>query len=270
VRYRILVAAALFWLFSPTSLPPPATARGAPVSIDGRQFLEYDTRGDGRVVEAIGDLAGADRVAIIVPGVDNRLDNFDRGLGGVRRRAPAFEARQLYGQLRAVAPDVPTAVVAWLGYDPPEGVGRDAMREDRAAAGAVALRSFVDGLVAARPGVVITVIGHSYGSVVAGLAAPALSPRVENLVAIGSPGMGVDRAADLHTRARVFAGTAPHDWTRWVPGIRLLGAGHGTRPTDPSFGALPLPVGGVDDHDGYFVSGTAALQAMAEITLGRR
>src|SRR5947209_14722793 len=134
------------WLFGPTAMPP-AVEVGPAVSLDGRQFLEYDPRGDGRVVEAVGDLAHAGRVAILVPGVDNRLDNFDRGHGSRQRRAPAWQARQLYDQMRATQPGSPAAVIAWLGYDPPEGIGRDALREDRAAAGAVALRSFVDGLV---------------------------------------------------------------------------------------------------------------------------
>jgi pimeloyl-ACP methyl ester carboxylesterase len=191
---RRLIAVPAFavalWLFGPTATPAPATPLGPPVSIGGRQFLEYDPRGDGRAVEAIGDLDTATRVAIIVPGVDNRLANFDRGVGRVARRAPSFQARQLYAELRILAPDEPVAVVAWLGYDPPEGVGRDAIREDRAAAGAVALKSFVDNLVTGNPDVAITVIGHSYGSVVAGLAAPEFPPQVGNLVAIGSPGNG--------------------------------------------------------------------------------
>jgi Alpha/beta hydrolase len=266
---RALLFLLAVWLFGPTAAPPPAPPAGPAVIVGGRQFLGYDTRGDGRVVEAIGDLAHATWVAVIVPGVDNRRDDFDTGLGGVLRRAPAFQARQLYGELRAQAPAAPVAVVAWLGYDPPEGVGRDALREDRAAAGAVALLSFVDSLVAVHRSTALTLIGHSYGSVVIGLAAPKLPRQVENLVAIGSAGMGVDRAADLHTSARLFAGTAANDWTGSLPGLRLLGAGHGTHPTDPAFGALPLPVGGVDGHDGYFVSGTAALRAMAAITLGR-
>jgi Alpha/beta hydrolase len=266
---RALLFLLAWWLFGPTAAAPPAPPPGPAVLIDGRQYLGYDTRGDGRVVEAVGDLAHARRVAVIVPGVDNRRDNFDTGHGGKLRRAPAFQARQLYGELRAQAPQVSVAVVAWLGYDAPEGVGLAALREDRAAAGAVALLSFVDSLGAAHPSIALTLIGHSYGSVVIGLAAPKLPGQVENLVAIGSPGMGVDRAADLHTSARLFAGTAANDWTGSLPGLRLLGIGHGTHPTDPAFGALRLPVGGVDGHDGYFVSGTAALRAMAGITLGR-
>jgi hypothetical protein len=233
----------------------------------GRQFLEFDNRGDGKAVEAVGDLAHATHIAIVIPGVDTTLANFDHGLGNVERRAPAFQARQLYGAMAARTSE-PVAVVAWLGYDPPEGIGLAAVREDRAQAGAKALVSFVDTLTTEHPAADITVIGHSYGSVVAGLAAPRLGPSVHDIIAIGSPGMGVDKRADLHTTARVWAGTAKGDWTRWIPGVRIFGLGHGTRPAEPQFGALPLPVGGVANHDSYFVTGTASLNAMAGIAAG--
>jgi hypothetical protein len=259
----------LTMLFAPT-VPARATLAAAPAAlqVDGRQFLEYDTAGDGLAVEAVGDLDRATHVAILIPGVDTKLANFDTGLGGVRMRAPAFWAQQLYGQMQAVNPLEPVAVIAWLGYDTPNGIGLDAIREDKAAQGAAALDTFVADLTAQHPGIgSITVVGHSYGSVVAGLAAPGLGPRVKNIIAIGSPGMGVKNAAQLHTGAKVYAGTAPSDWTKWIPGVRLFGAGHGTHPTDRSFGALPLPVAGVQGHDGYFVSGTASLRAMAELAL---
>jgi pimeloyl-ACP methyl ester carboxylesterase len=268
MRHLLLVPviAVSVWLFGPTAAYGE-TLVGAPVNLDGRQFLEYDTHGDGRAVEVIGDLDSAQRIAIVVPGVDTNLADFDAGLGGVRRRAPAFQARQLYAELRTVAPDVPVAVVAWLGYDPPEGVGVAAVREDRAAVGASALESFVDSLTSIYPEARITLVGHSYGSVVAGLAAPHLGPAVTSIVVVGSPGLGVGGLAGLHTTAHVYAGLAEHDWVRSVPGIRVFGAGHGTKPSDPSFGASPLPVDGVDGHDGYFVSGTGSLRAMAEITI---
>jgi hypothetical protein len=270
----ILAVAMPFATAAPTATTPTTakTPTHEPVTrpfiaVDGRQFLEYDTQGDGRAVEAVGDLAHATHIAIVIPGVDTKLANFDNGLGNVERRAPAFQARQLYGAMSARTRE-PVAVVAWLGYDPPEGIGLAAVREDRAKAGARALVSFVDILATQHPAAAITVIGHSYGSVVAGLAASRLNRDVHDIIAIGSPGMGVDKRADLHTTARVWAGTAKGDWTRWIPGVRIFGLGHGTRPAEPQFGALPLPVGGVANHDSYFVTGTASLNAMAGIAAG--
>ncbi|WP_432991363.1 alpha/beta fold hydrolase [Dactylosporangium sp. CA-233914] len=218
---------------------------------------------DGRALEIVGDLATARTVVVLVPGVDTTAANFDRGLGGVERRAPAWQAHRLADEIAARGGNG-IAVVAWLGYHPPHGVGLDAAREDLAAAGAAALREFVSRL----PGERIVVVGHSYGSTVAGLAARRLDPRVSDVVALGSPGLGVERAADLHTAAHVWAGTAANDWTRRIPGVRIVGAGHGAHPYDPAFGATALPVGGVEGHDGYFVPGAESLRALADIALG--
>ena len=233
----------------------------------GRQILDFDDRGDGRIVEVLGDLNTAARVVLLVPGVDDTVADFVTGHGGVLRRAPSWQARQLSEQIREIAPAAHVAVIAWLGYDPPEGVRLAAIREDRAAAGAVALNRFLDGLAVGHPDRSFVVIGHSYGSTVAGLAAPRMTRQVTDIVAIGSPGMAVNSRSALHTTARVWAGSAPDDWTRRIPGVRLLGIGHGRLPTDPRFGALPLPSGDVEGHDGYFVPGTSALRAMALIAL---
>jgi hypothetical protein len=254
----------VMWLFGPAPAAGPETATAR---FGNGPLLVYDRRGDGRIVQAVGDLATADRIAVLVPGVDNTLANFATGLGNVTRRAPLWQATQVYRQATALAPGARVAVVAWLGYDAPEGISRDALREERAAAGAKALVRCVADLAAYRPAATITVVGHSYGSVVAGLAAPSLSSQVRDLVSIASPGMGVDRAADLRTHARLWAGAAPVDWIRRVPGVRLFGTGHGTLPTDPSFGARSLPVDGVGGHDGYFVPGTGALRAIASIVV---
>jgi hypothetical protein len=233
-----------------------------------RHLIEYDPRGSGHVVEVVGDLATADRIAVIVPGLSNRMDNFDRGYGGRERRAPAWQARQLYQQVTADDATARVAVIAWLDYDPPADLGREAVREERASAGAAALIRFVTGLGVYRPAAAVTLIGHSYGSVVAGLAAPSVGRRVQDIVAMGSPGMGVERVAELHTAARVWAGSTRSDWTRDVPGIRMFGAGHGTLPSDASFGARRLPVDNVVEHDGYFVPGSDSLRAVAQIVLG--
>ncbi|GIF67763.1 hypothetical protein Ais01nite_57980 [Asanoa ishikariensis] len=226
----------------------------------GRHFLSFDTRGDGTAVEVVGDLATADRIAVVVPGVDTTLATFTNGLGGVARRAPATQARELYA---AAGGDV--AVVAWLGYDPPEGIGLEAAREVRAEAGARNLAAFAGWLAGRRPSARITLIGHSYGAIVVGLAAAALPPQVTSLVALGAPGMGADNVAELHTRAAVYAALAPTDWIRRIPQVRLLGLGLGTRPATASFGAAALPTMGVQGHDYYFSPGTASLAAVAAV-----
>ena len=263
---------------APPSIGPPPVlnapaataamrAAGCPYATwvdDGRQFLEFD-RARGTAVEAVGDLAHATRIAVLVPGVDTELADFDRGLGGVTRRAPAWQARALVAELHATDPSARVAVVAWLGYRTPSGMGLDAIGEGRARAGAAALVAFVDALTARYSGAHVTLVGHSYGAIVAGLAAPHL-PQVRDLVTLGAPGMGVDRAADLGG-ARVYAALAGTDWIHRVPQVRLFGLGHGERPTSPGFGAIALPTTGVAGHDGYLVPGSPTLAAVADVVL---
>ncbi|MEU4694397.1 alpha/beta hydrolase [Actinoplanes sp. NPDC023714] len=266
----LLLAAPALWLFAPAVATPALPDLGYRADYDprypGRQILADEPDGDGRIVEVIGDLGAARRIAILIPGVATTRSNFDTGLGGVVRRAPAWQARRLHDEIIAGDPGAPVAVIAWLGYDTPEGVRREALREDRAAAGAIALERFVEGLVRDRPDREITLIGHSYGSIVAARAAHDLPAQVTDIVAIGSPGMGVPDRSALRTPARIWAGSAPDDWTRRIPGVRILGVGHGRLPADPDFGATPLPCADVQGHDGYFVPGTSSLAAMAAIT----
>jgi pimeloyl-ACP methyl ester carboxylesterase len=226
----------------------------------GRQFLAFDPSGDGRAVEVLGDLSSATYVVVLVPGADTTLADFDRGLGGVARRAPAKQARTLRDAIHASHPGARVAVVAWLGYDPPEGLGMAAVRRQRAADGAAALTRFVATLP---PQATVTVVGHSYGSVVMALAAPAFGPRVTNLVALASPGLNARSAAELSTHARLWTATASTDWVTRVPHLRLGGLGHGPIPAD----AHALPTVGVDGHDGYLAPGSATLTALADLAV---
>ncbi|MFJ4186207.1 alpha/beta hydrolase [Kitasatospora sp. NPDC089509] len=232
--------------------------------LDGdRQILAFDPRGRGQVAEVYGDLGTAARTAVIVPGSDIDLLSFDRATDPYG--TPAGMARSLYR-----ATDGRTAVIAWAGYTTPVGVGVDAATEDLARAGATRLDRLLDGLaVSTAPQAPPTVFCHSYGSVVCGLARPTPA-RASGLVVLGSPGMGVDSAADLDHGVPLYA-TARNDsdWIGDVPNVRLFGLGHGADPTDPDFGARPLPATGSHGHTGYFVPGTASLAAYAAIALGR-
>ncbi|MEU5902756.1 alpha/beta hydrolase [Micromonospora sp. NPDC047527] len=233
---------------------------------DGRRFLLFDPRGDGRAVEVLGDLAVADRIAVLVPGVGSTLADFDRGLGGVAHRAPAVQAGQLYRELRVADPAARVAVLAWLGYDPPDGVlsAAGGVSARRGAAGLVGL---LRELAARSPAATITLVGHSYGALVVSLAAREAPAQLSDVVTLGGVGAGVQRATDLRGR-RFWAAEAPTDWIRRVPPVRLPGLGFGRRPGDPAFGARALPVGGVAGHDGYLTPGSATLVAVAAVVLG--
>ncbi|MEV8015419.1 alpha/beta hydrolase [Streptomyces sp. NPDC086554] len=221
----------------------------------GRRILAFDPRGRGQIAEVYGDLASADRVSVVVPGSDIDLSTFDRSKD--EYGTPAGMARSLH----AAAGDR-TAVVAWVGYTTPVGLGPDAATGRLAEAGAPRLARFVQGLTASgapRP----AVFCHSYGSVVCGLAAPKLP--ASDLVVLGSPGMRADSVADLHTTARVWAARDDSDWIGDVPNVELFGLGHGADPAGPGFGARRVPAERAEGHTGYFAPGTDSLQAFAAI-----
>ncbi len=244
-----------------------AAARYGALLADGRQILAFDPRGRGQVAEVLGDLTTATRTAVIVPGNDNDLADFDRP--SAPGASPAAMAAALHAELARDSPAVRTAVIAWVGYTTPVGVGTDAATAPLARAGAVRLERFLSGL-AATTRAPATVFCHSYGSVLCGLAAPALTPgQAAGLVVLGSPGMRADSAAGLHARIPLWATALDRDdWIREVPNVSLLGLGHGADPTGPGFGARVLSSAGAHGHSGYFAPGTDSLASYAAITVG--
>ncbi|MFD9030236.1 alpha/beta hydrolase, partial [Streptomyces sp. NPDC059567] len=135
-----------------------------------RHFLSFDGRDGGRSVEVVGDLAGAEHIAVLVPGSDTAL-------GSERFRDGAVALQRRLGE-RA-------AVLAWLGYPTPATASAAAITPGRAEEAAPGLRDFVGELRAAKPAARLTLLCHSYGSVVCAKAAPGLP--VAGIVLYGSP-----------------------------------------------------------------------------------
>ncbi|MET9434367.1 alpha/beta hydrolase [Streptomyces sp. NPDC006551] len=228
-----------------------------------RQILAFDPTGPGRTAEVLGDLERAQRVSVIVPGVDTNLLTFQK----THRKysAPAGMAESLYAAERRAAPRARTAVIAWADYTAPVGVGIDAAIGRLAAIGSVRL---VDMVAALPGGSRVSIFCHSYGSVLCGVAAPRLPARVTDVAVAGSPGMRVESAAELATRARVWAMRDADDWIRDVPNLDLGGVGHGADPAEPEFGARLLSAAGATGHAGYFEPGTDSLDNFAAIGVG--
>jgi pimeloyl-ACP methyl ester carboxylesterase len=228
-----------------------------------RRILAFDPDGSGRVAEVFGDLREADRVSVVVPGVDTDLLTFQR----TRRKysAPVGMAESLYAAERAASPSTRTAVIAWADYTAPSGLGIDSATGLRAEEGAVRLNALVRALPNSSP---VALFCHSYGSVVCGVAAHSLPDRVSDIAVAGSPGMRVEKAAQLHTTARVWAMRDADDWIQDVPYLAVGGLGHGADPVSTGFGARVLSAQGAKGHAGYFEPGTASLMNFAEIGVG--
>ncbi|MFE1024529.1 alpha/beta hydrolase [Streptomyces sp. NPDC058818] len=227
-----------------------------------RRLLAFDGRGAGLVTEVFGDLARADRVAVLVPGSDTSIDTYGR----FRAAALALH-RQLAAQ---PSEGTRTAVVAWLGYETPGTISTTVAttgRADRAAPKLRALADILRGITG--PGTRLAVLCHSYGSVVCARAADGLD--VADIALVGSPGTGADSAAGLHTSARVWAARGADDWVRHVPHLSadLFGStvGFGTDPVSPEFGARVFAAGD-GGHSDYFDTGSVSLTNLARIALG--
>lgn len=251
-------------------------------------LLRLDPSGDGRVVVAFGDPDGSDHVATYVPGVGTSLDRF----AGEVDRAAALQARAA-----ALAPDATTATVMWLGYDPPDGL--DAASERAALAARGDLSAFQAGLAAAHEDgpAHLSLIGHSYGSLTVGVAEREGAVVADEIIALGSPGMGVGSAAELGHPGHVWASTARNDIVLnasskgelaldAIGGPAFIFAGsatdavvrgnadlwHGVDPSSEQFGARVFASSpGADPfhaHSLYFDERSPALQSMAEIVTG--
>ncbi|MBP2706958.1 hypothetical protein JOL79_24535 [Microbispora sp. RL4-1S] len=220
-----------------------------------RRFLFFDGRDGGRAVEVFGDLAQAERIVVLVPGSDTNLDKYGLLRGGAMRLQQVLGGR--------------STVIGWLGYETPSTVSADVLTTGRADRAAPALRAFVRELAAARPGARISLLCHSYGSVVCGRAASGLD--VADIVLIGSAGVGADDVGALHTRATVWAGLSGGDWVGDVPHTRLglpfATVGLGADPVSSSFGARVFAAGD-GGHSDYLRPGTA-LTNIAGILSGR-
>jgi hypothetical protein len=229
----------------------------------GRQILAFDPEGSGRIAEVFGDLQKAERVSVVVPGVDTDLLSFEKTYRPYSAADGMADA--LYTAERTASPSTRTAVIAWADYTAPSGLGVDAATAMRAADGAVRLNKLLRGLPGSSP---VSLFCHSYGSVLCGVAARSLPARVSDIAVAASPGMRVQDASHLRTSAHVWAMRDATDWVQDVPYLEVGGLGHGADPVSSAFGARVLSARGAQGHAGYFEPGTDSLTNFAEIGVG--
>ncbi|MEU9097050.1 alpha/beta hydrolase [Streptomyces sp. NPDC048361] len=230
---------------------------------DDRQILAFDPSDTGRVAEVFGDLDRAQRVSVIIPGVDTNVLTFEKS--SRKNTAPVGMAESLYAAEHAAAPSTRTAVIAWADYTAPAGLGMDAAIGRLAEDGAVRLSAMVRALPGTAP---VELFCHSYGSVVCGVSSRELPSRVSDITVAGSPGMRVRNAAQLGTKAQVWAMRDRDDWIQDVPYLDVAGLGHGADPVSAAFGSRVLSAAGAIGHTGYFEPGTQSLANFAAIGVG--
>jgi pimeloyl-ACP methyl ester carboxylesterase len=236
-------------------------------------LLAIDANGNGRAIIASGNPDTATNVATYIPGTGANLANAGGDIGRSDRMLDAAE--------RAGSPS--TAVITWVGYDAPQDLPEAALERyaDRAKQD---LDRFQDGLRASHEGAPShnTVLGHSYGSTVIGHAASTEGLNADELVFVGSPGVGVGNASELNFPAdHVYATVADHDIIH-LSNIEDPYDVHGPDPTSSQFGARVFAsdpgtsgswyTGGYSGaaHSQYWEKSNPALDSMGRIIAGEQ
>ncbi len=158
-------------------------------------YESADSTSQGRAAIGIGDLAAADNVAIVVPGIGNAPVDMADGVS---------DATALLHESQRQAPTDATSVIAWYGYDipfssisgvpvtPPVAIGNAAAAtdDDSAQTGGAALTRDIAAFSALAPANARWIaVGFSMGSTTVSAAA-AVGGRLDDLVMLGSPGAG--------------------------------------------------------------------------------
>ncbi|MFB6989246.1 alpha/beta hydrolase [Streptomyces sp. NPDC056304] len=180
-------------------------------------LLGIGDEGNGRAIVSFGNPDTARNVSAYVPGLNTSLDE-DFAKDDLKRARDTAIGTRIHDSL--------SAAIVWLGYDAPQspdGMGSlDVMGDERAEKGGRAFNGFMSGLSATNENREphLTAIGHSYGSRTVGAAAQQGGgiPGVDDIVLVGSPGVGVDRAEGLGIgKDHVFVGAAEHDVVTKLP-----------------------------------------------------
>lgn len=218
-------------------------------------LLGFDTDYTGHAIIATSDPDYAKNVATYTPGFTTEVsgsspdvakdftfdanDNQDE-LGNVTKLQQEVEQNH---------PGTSFAGILLYNYDAPnlDSVTQalPVAGEGRATDGAAHIDSFLNGVVATNQTGSpqhLTAIGHSYGSLALGKASlPGAGNPAQDVVFIGSPGVGVDHASDLGVNDpshHVWAGAAAND------PVTTIEYQLDTNPLDSAFG--------LDNDGGYF------------------
>ncbi|BCZ25266.1 alpha/beta hydrolase [Mycobacterium senriense] len=262
---------------------------GDPLHPNPVYLFAYDPTafgGKGRAAIAIGNPDTAKNTAVIVPGTSSSVK------GGWLHDGHN-DAINLFEQANAADPNNPTAVIAWMGYDAPNGFD-DVVRistPELARTGSAALAQDVNGLWATHLGAAqhVTVLGHSYGSTTVADAFAMHNMHANDAVLLGCP--GTDRATSAESfhldGGHVFVGDASTDpvgMLGHLDGASKKIFGENFFGNNPSLGGDPAVDGfgsvrfraevpgsdGINPHDHsyYYHRGSEALYGMADIVSG--
>ncbi|MFD4537524.1 alpha/beta hydrolase [Kitasatospora sp. NPDC058397] len=185
-------------------------------------LLGVGEQGQGRGILSFGNPDTAKNVSAYVPGLGTTLS----AVGG----KDADRALNVWNAAMNADPTSSVASMIWLGYDPPPGLEKvldgdprplEVTGTDRAAKGGAAYDTFMAGLRATHEGAPahLVALAHSYGSTTVGLGAQLPGGTgADDIILVGSPGTGADKASQLHIDPHhVWVGDAENDPVSHLP-----------------------------------------------------
>lgn len=210
-------------------------------------LIGLDTSGENtKAIVSAGNPDTADNVAVTIPGMGSQVDAGGT-IEGMVREGTLMQSETLTQLERAGRGSETVATVAWLGYDTPPGLAA-AGSDARATGAAPVLSQYLESIDVTSAGKTdphLTLVGHSYGSLTAGLALQdGASSVVDDYVAYGSPGFYAMDESDLGMQqGHVFVMQAPDDPIRVIAETPWFGGD----PADGSFVQLSTEAGTTPD-----------------------
>jgi len=242
-----------------------------------RTLMTVDPTGQGRAAIVVGDLATADYVSYMIPGmwftVDGQIGDWTNSAVRLYEEQTHWIAQ--FGESDPAEAANTVAVVAWMGYETPNLTNIGSL--DLAYEGRDAITAAVEGLQTVRGDdqPYVSLLAHSYGSTAVLMALTENDFDVDALALVGSPGSAARSVDELHVRNKnVYVGEAAFDF---VPNSAFFGSDPGAE----SYGAHSMSVAGGTDpltnsrlsaallHNDYFTAGTESMRNMALIGIDR-
>ncbi|GAA2018645.1 hypothetical protein GCM10009839_13550 [Catenulispora yoronensis] len=253
-------------------------------------LIGLDRQGLGHAIVAINNPDTANNVITYVPGTTARLGTIGADISRSDRMVGSANDASNGTQV--------TSSITWVGYDAPQSIEFDSPFADYADAAEGKLRDFEAAIRTTHQGApsLNTIIGHSYGTTAIGFAMRDYGLPVDRVVFVGSPGVGVDHASDLHIDpSRFWAGASANDpvpqlntygnaallaipiagaYLSYLNDGGTHGGWFGQNPAAPEFGGQILPTANgkpVTDggsHSQYWDPNSPSLKAIGQIVVG--